>query len=110
MTVRSLSRALDRKLGDQQKGRCGEHAGLGLAKFTPHDLRRTVRTRMAAVGIDEVVAERVLGHTLPGIAKVYNRHDYEAQMRQALTAWERLLSTIIGVAATPSNVVALRVR
>jgi integrase len=55
--VRSLSKALSRKLTD-----------LGIKKFVPHDLRRTVRTKLAELGIDEIVAERVLNHQLQGLA------------------------------------------
>lgn len=84
LEVRSLSRAIDRK-----------HAQLGLEKFVPHDLRRSVRTRLAELGIDDVVAERVLNHTLQGIARVYNRHDYDTEKRAALEIWQRHLQKII---------------
>ncbi|MEO7208120.1 MAG: tyrosine-type recombinase/integrase [Steroidobacteraceae bacterium] len=59
----------------------------GIAKFTPHDLRRTARTRMAALGIDEHIAERVLNHKIPGMAGVYNMHKYAAEVRAALDKW-----------------------
>jgi len=42
--------------------------------FTPHDLRRTLRTRLAEIGVTDIVAERVLGHKLQGVLGVYNRH------------------------------------
>jgi integrase len=38
-----------------------------------HDLRRTARSIMAATGVQRDVAERVLGHVVPGIEGVYNR-------------------------------------
>ena len=41
-----------------------------------HDLRRTARSLMARAGVADNVAERVLGHAIPGIHGVYNRHDY----------------------------------
>ncbi|MBB5348268.1 site-specific integrase [Desulfoprunum benzoelyticum] len=66
-------------------------------QFTPHDLRRTVRTRLAEIGIDDVVAERVLGHKLQGIMAVYNRHGYDAEKRQALDKWNRALRRILGI-------------
>jgi integrase len=59
----------------------------GIAKFTPHDLRRTARTCMAALGIDEHIAERVLNHKIPGMAGVYNRHRYAPEVRAALEKW-----------------------
>lgn len=65
--------------------------------FTPHDLRRTVRTRLAELGIDDIVAERVMGHKLQGMLGVYNRHDYEKEKREALEKWEKKLRLIVGL-------------
>lgn len=64
--------------------------------FTPHDLRRTLRTRLAELGIQDVVAERVMAHKLQGILKVYNRYDYDKEKREALTQWESRLRVIVG--------------
>ena len=72
-------------------------------KFTPHDLRRTVRTRLADIGIDDVVAERILGHKLQGIMAVYNRHGYDAEKRQALDKWERKLRKILEIEEETSS-------
>jgi integrase len=47
--------------------------------WAPHDLRRTVRTQLAAMGCPADVAESVLGHMLPGVAGIYNRHAYDAE-------------------------------
>lgn len=65
--------------------------------FTPHDLRRTLRTRLAELGIDDIVAERVLGHKLQGVLGVYNRHPYDKEKRQALEKWESKLNLIVGL-------------
>ena len=65
--------------------------------FAPHDLRRTLRTRLAEIGIDDVVAERVLGHKLQGIMAVYNRHSYNTEKRQSLDKWANKLRRIVGV-------------
>ena len=67
--------------------------------FTPHDLRRTLRTRLAEIGVDDVVAERVLGHKLQGIMAVYNRHSYDTEKRQALERWAKKLRLILGIEA-----------
>lgn len=73
--------------------------------FTPHDLRRTLRTRLASLGVSDVVAERVLGHKLQGVLAIYNRHDYQVEKRQALERWEANLQQILGIAETESNVI-----
>jgi integrase len=87
---RSISRALLRNSD-----------ALGIKKFTPHDLRRTVASQMAALGIDRVVTGKVLNHarvdrdTVTGM--IYDRHSYDAEKRRALERWaERLLDIIEG--------------
>jgi integrase len=64
-------------------------------KFTPHDLRRTLRTRLAELRVSDIVAERVLGHKLQGIMAVYNQHPYDTEKREALMKWETRLQQII---------------
>jgi integrase len=63
----------------------------GLAHFTLHDLRRTARTHLAALGVRREVAERCLGHKLRGVEGIYDRHDYFKERREALAQWTRLL-------------------
>jgi integrase len=81
----------------------GQHLGLdtlnfaisqldhGLEHFTLHDLRRTMRTHLAALGIRSEVAERCLGHHLRGVEGVYNTHDYFQERRAPLEVWTNLL-------------------
>jgi len=65
--------------------------------FTPHDLRRTLRTRLAGLGVMDVIAERILGHKLQGIMAVYNQYGYAKEKRQALERWEHDLCRILGI-------------
>lgn len=88
ITVRSLSRALSRHWSEIEMDE----------KFTPHDLRRTLRTRLAELGVSDIVAERVLGHKLQGLLAVYNQHQYTEEMREALQKWGRKLRQIVGLA------------
>ena len=60
--------------------------------FTVHDMRRTARTHMAALGIDRFVAERALNHKVRDIEGVYNQYDYFDERKRALDRWARLLS------------------
>lgn len=62
--------------------------------FTVHDMRRTARTQLGALGVDPFVAERALNHKLPGTQGIYDRHDYLPQRREALHQWAELLGAI----------------
>jgi integrase len=76
--------------------------------FTLHDLRRTLATGMADLGIAEHVLDRVLNHTgrkVSGTARIYNRHEYLRERQEALQAWGRHIESL--VRPTPSNVVKL---
>jgi integrase len=66
----------------------------GLPHFTLHDLRRTARTHLAALGVRREVAERCLGHKLPGVEGTYDRHDYFKDRREALETWTAHLAGI----------------
>ncbi|MCS3902083.1 integrase [Methylohalomonas lacus] len=65
-----------------------------LPYFTIHDLRRTARTHLAALGISRDVAERCLNHKIEGLDRVYNQHDYFDERRQALELYTSLLQAL----------------
>ncbi|WP_404291809.1 tyrosine-type recombinase/integrase [Microvirga sp. RSM25] len=56
----------------------------GITGWRLHDLRRTARSLMSRAGVSGEIAERVLVHTIPGVAGVYDRHDYVSAKRGAL--------------------------
>ena len=94
--------ALDQRIKDA--------AGKALVPWRLHDLRRTVATRMADLGVLPHVIEAVLNHISGhkgGIAGVYNRASYAAEKRQAL---DTLAAHIEAIAAgkPASNVVAMK--
>jgi integrase len=52
-------------------------ATAGMAPWTPHDLRRTMRTGLGQLGVDPVVAELLLDHAVSDdLAKIYDRGEY----------------------------------
>jgi integrase len=73
-----------------------------------HDLRRTVETRMAEIGILKDHANRVLGHAVHGITQRYDHHDYAAEKGRALQLWADRLEQI--VTGGGGEVVQLRAR
>ena len=76
--------------------RFSERVGGSWAKRpTPHDLRRTLRTRLSALRIPREVCEAILNHKPPGIVSTYDQHEYLDEKRGALEAWARMLGTIL---------------
>jgi integrase len=63
--------------------------------WTPHDLRRTFATRLAGLGVDPLVVEKCLNHTLGGVLATYNRHTYEAERKEAATRWADEVERIV---------------
>lgn len=63
----------------------------GLEPFTVHDLRRTARTHLAALGTPPHIAEMCLNHKPKGIEAVYNVHDYFDERKDALQSLSDLL-------------------
>ena len=78
----------------------------GIEGWILHDLRRTVRTRLAALGFPKDICDRVLGHVTPDISRHYDFHSYLPEKRQALAAWGDELKRIIEGA--PAKVVGIR--
>jgi integrase len=74
------------------------------APWTLHDLRRSVATGMAELGVAPHIVEAVLNHVSgqkAGIAGVYNRATYEKEKRIALATWaEHVLAAVEGRTAT----------
>jgi integrase len=76
-----------------------------------HDLRRTFRSRLSELGVSERVAELAIDHARTGIARVYDLHRFEAEIREAFEAWHRRLRDIIEPPPAPAdNIVALPLR
>lgn len=75
-------------------------------RFTPHDLRSTCRSHLGMLGVDVLIAERCLNHSLGGLVAVYDKHDYLTERRRALELWAAKLAAIEAGAAF--NIVPLR--
>lgn len=75
------------------------------SKWTLHDLRRTLATKMNDMGIAPHVVEQLLGHSLPGIMAIYNRSQYLPEKLDALNKWCDRLNLL---ANNHENVVILK--
>ena len=66
----------------------------GIPAWVVHDLRRTARSLMARADVRPDIAERVLGHAIPGVEGVYDRHQYADQKTDALNRLAALIEKI----------------
>ncbi|MCB1980921.1 MAG: tyrosine-type recombinase/integrase [Rhodoferax sp.] len=67
---------------------------MDIEHFTVHDMRRTARTHLAALGVDRFIAERALNHKIRDVEGIYNRHDYFAERKDALSRWAAFLVAV----------------
>lgn len=76
-----------------QKKQAPPLAGL-MERFTPHDLRRTVATRMRELGISRGDVKMVLNHVETDVTARYDRYDGLTEKRRALDLWGKRLHEI----------------
>jgi len=67
---------------------------VGARRFSPHDLRSTARSYLAELGVNVLVAERCLNHSLGGLVAIYDKHDYLDERRRALALWVSFIETV----------------
>ena len=76
-------------------------AAPAVRRFTPHDLRSTVKWHLRALGVPRDISEMCLNHKLSGVEGIYGRHTYFEERREALGKWAGVLRAI---ETTPSEV------
>jgi len=70
----------------------------GASDWTLHDIRRTVASNLAALGVALPVIERLLNHvsgSFGGIVSVYQRHSFMPEMRAAVEKWNNRVLDIL---------------
>jgi integrase len=80
----------------KNKGRLDELSGV--SDWVLHDLRRTVASGMARLGISLSVIEKVLNHvsgSFAGIVGVYQRHEFADEKRAALEKWAEHVERLV---------------
>ncbi len=78
---------------------------LGAERATPHDLRRTHGTTIAALGFGRDIMNRVQNHKEGGIASVYDRHQYASEIKHVMEAVAAHIIGLIEGSAEGGNVV-----
>jgi integrase len=79
----------------------------GVRGWCLHDLRRSSRSLLSRAGVNADIAERCLGHVIPGVRGTYDRHQYQAEMLHAFAALAARISQIVNP-PDGANVVQLR--
>ncbi len=98
--ARHISKETPKHLLDDKRDKGIMFLDPGKEPYTPHDLRRTVATRLRSLGVPRDVIKRVLNHTEQDVTAIYDRHSYDAEKRDALTRWEGLLRDIVAGKST----------
>jgi integrase len=81
-----------------QRGKAALDERSGVRDWVVHDLRRTVATKLADIGIMPHIIEQALNHQSGhkgGVAGIYNRSTYEREVRNALAIWHDHLRSIV---------------
>ena len=87
----SNKNTLPKELGYLEKS----GAMLDIEHWSPHDLRRTVRTGLARLGCPNEVGEAILGHSKKGIEGTYNLHTYDKECKIWLQKWADYLDDLL---------------
>ncbi len=70
--------------------------------FSPHDLRRTVGSGLAALGAPELVIKRVLNHSGEGVTQVhYLKNSFDLEARDLLIRWSNHVQGLLKASNRP---------
>jgi integrase len=91
------------------KAQLDAHMG-AIPNWVTHDIRRSVASGMARIGIALPVIEKILAHrsgSFAGIVAVYQRHSFLPEMADALQRWADHIDAIVS-GKTTAKVMSLR--
>jgi integrase len=85
--------ALIAKQSAKPKGTNSQHQPV--SRWVIHDLRRTVRTHLSALPVQDNVRELVIAHAKSGLHRVYDQHLYRDEKSHCLNLWDERLDAIL---------------
>jgi integrase len=86
------------------------NGGESLAPWILHDIRRSVASGLAGLGVNLPIIERILNHvsgSFAGVVGIYQKYNFAAEMRGALEKWGRRVETI-ACGGTAADVIELK--
>lgn len=90
MSDKTISHTIRDRIRDEAQKRRSKAVGtlvLSGGDWSPHDLRRTMASRMGDLGVAPHVIERCLNHVQQGIVGVYQRQEYMKERKAAFQCW-----------------------
>lgn len=73
----------------------------GVSAWRFHDLRRSCRSGLSALGVPMETAERALNHVVgSSLVQVYDRHSFTEEVVAALGKWQRHVAALVGASPT----------
>lgn len=78
----------------------------GVTDLRAHDLRRTMATRVRALGFPREAVDALLGHREARLAQTYQVYDHLKEKTAALKAWERELRRLLAAEKASPEVIA----
>lgn len=106
LSEKTITKAVhDRIRSVALKGRTKSTGVLMLSggEWSPHDLRRTMASRMGDLGVAPHVIERCLNHIQQGIVGVYQRQEYLVERQAAFELWGKQLTKLSQPSGLPST-------
>jgi integrase len=106
-----LNRLMLQYAREEAQERGDDPAKVEIAPWVLHDLRRTIASGMARLGVQLPVIERCLNHvsgSFGGIVGVYQRHTFAEEKKAALETWSAHVESLVGLKSVASNVTKLR--
>ncbi len=95
ITGHALAVAMSR-FADQLEGKAGAAKTWRAEPPTPHDLRRTLATRLSALGVSKEDRDAVMNHVRSDVgSKHYDLYERAKEKRQALTRWDAAVREIL---------------
>jgi integrase len=104
LSDKTVSKAIRDRIRQTQLKRHTPKLGklmLSGGEWSPHDLRRTMASRMGDLGIAPHIIERCLNHVQQGIVAVYQRQEYLKERQDAFEKWGMELSSVVYPTGTP---------
>lgn len=107
----AVNQALNRALMPPNKrpaaAKLADKPAVRLSGVTPHDLRRTAASNIAALGINRLIISKILNHVETSVTAIYDMYGYEQEKRHALDVWAAHLESIVTGKPASNNVVSL---